>query len=177
MIRMSKLADYGLVLMTQFLRNSRAEENLSARQLAAETNLPLPVVSKVLKALSREGLLISHRGAGGGYSLARQPERISVGEVLTAVEGPIAMTECIENEGGCRREALCPVRTNWERINHAVKEVLDAITLDDMMGPVPDHLVMLGGVRVGTVDGLGVGSAGSVDRTASEYKRGNGYVD
>ena len=85
MIRMSKLADYGLVLMTQFLRKSRAEGNLSARQLAAETSLPLPVVSKVLKALSREGLLVSHRGAGGGYSLSRRPERISVGEVLTAV--------------------------------------------------------------------------------------------
>ena len=168
MIRMSKLADYGLVLMTQFLRESRAEENLSARQLAAETSLPLPAVSKVLKALSREGLLISHRGAGGGYSLSRRPERISVGEVLSAVEGPIAMTECIDNEGGCRQEALCPVRPNWERINHAVKEVLDAITLIDMMGPLPDHLVTLGGVPVETVEALRVGSAGSVDRQASK---------
>ena len=168
MIRMSKLADYGLVLMTQFLRESRAEENLSARQLAAETSLPLPAVSKVLKALSREGLLISHRGAGGGYSLSRRPERISVGEVLSAVEGPIAMTECIDNAGGCSQEALCPVRPNWERINHAVKEVLDAITLIDMMGPLPDHLVTLGGVPVETVEALRVGSAGSVDRQASK---------
>ena len=177
MIRMSKLADYGLVLMTQFLRSSRAEENLSARQLSVETSLPLPVVSKVLKALSREGLLTSHRGAGGGYSLSRHPERISVGDVLTAVEGPIAMTECIDNEGGCVQEALCPVRTNWERINHAVKEVLDGITLTDMMGPLPDHLVTLGGVPVETVESLRLGGANSVGRVASEYKRGNGNVD
>lgn len=168
MIRMSKLADYGLVLMTQFLRESRDEENLSARQLAAETSLPLPAVSKVLKALSREGLLVSHRGAGGGYSLSRQPERISVGEVLTAVEGPIAMTECIDNEGGCRQEALCKVRPNWERINHAVKEVLDAITLTDMMGPLPDHLVTLGGVAEVTVESLRVGCVESVSRAASK---------
>jgi len=158
MIRMSKLADYGLVLMTQFLRNSRLEENLSARQLAAETSLPLPVVSKVLKALSREGLLTSHRGAGGGYSLSRHPERISVGDVLTAVEGPIAMTECIDNEGGCSQESLCPVRTNWERINHAVTEVLDAITLTDMMGPLPDPLVTLEGAALGSEKGSEDGS-------------------
>jgi FeS assembly SUF system regulator len=151
MIRMSKLADYGLVLMTQFLRDSEGEENMSARQLAVETQLPLPMVSKVLKALTREGLLVSHRGVGGGYTLSRRPEKISIGEVLTAVEGPIAMTECLDTDGDCRQEALCPVRTNWERINHAVKEVLDGITLTDMMTPLPDHLVTLDGVEIPTI--------------------------
>ncbi|UCF36681.1 MAG: SUF system Fe-S cluster assembly regulator [Acidobacteriota bacterium] len=144
MIRMSKFADYGLVLMTQFLRASSAEENLSARELASQTRLPLPMVSKVLKALTREGLLVSHRGASGGYSLSRSPAKISVAEVLTAVEGPIAMTECLDSTSVCKQESVCPVRTNWERINFAVQDVLDAISLADMLEPLPDHLVTLG---------------------------------
>lgn len=143
MIRMSKLADYGLVLMTQFLRTPDGDRNLSARQLADEARLPLPVVSKVLKALTREGLLVSHRGASGGYSLSKEPSGISVAEVLAAVEGPFAMTECVEGSGDCRQETVCPVRTNWQRINIAVKNVLDAISLQDMLEPLPESLVTL----------------------------------
>lgn len=143
MIRMSKLADYGLVLMTQFLRTPEGERNLSARQLADETRLPLPMVSKVLKALTREGLLVSHRGASGGYSLSKEPTRISVAEVLAAVEGPIAMTECVDDAGDCRQELVCPVRSNWQRINIAVKNVLAAISLQDMLEPLPESLVTL----------------------------------
>lgn len=146
MIRMSKQADYGLVLMTEFLRGSNRERNLSARELAQKTRLPLPMVSKILKALTREGLLTSHRGSTGGYGLARAPERISVSEVLVAVEGPIAMTECLHEQGECRQLAVCPVRTNWERINYAVKNVLDAITLADMIEPLPDTLITMGGI-------------------------------
>lgn len=146
MIRMSKQADYGLVLMTEFLRGANRDRNLSARELAVKTRLPLPMVSKILKALSREGLLVSHRGVSGGYGLARRPDRISVSEVLVAVEGPLAMTECLHDQGDCRQMAVCPVRTNWERINFAVKNVLDAITLADMVEPLPDALVTMGGI-------------------------------
>lgn len=143
MIRMSKLADYGLVLMTQFLRSEESDLNLSARQLADETRLPFPMVSKVLKALTREGLLVSHRGASGGYSLSRPACEISIAEVLEAVEGPFAMTECVEGSGDCRQELVCPVRTNWQRINIAVKNVLDGISLQDMLAPLPESLVTL----------------------------------
>ncbi len=146
MIRMSKQADYGLVLMTAFLRGPQQSPNLSARELAARTRLPLPMVSKILKALARQGLLVSHRGTNGGYSLARTPDRITVSEVLVAVEGPIAMTECLHDRGDCRQVAVCPVRTNWERINVAVKHVLDAITLADMADPLPDSLITVDGV-------------------------------
>lgn len=152
MIRMSKLADYGLVLMTHFLRQRSRRENLSARQMAHETGLPLPMVSKVLKALTREGLLLSHRGVSGGYALSRDPEEISISDVLSAMEGPIAMTECLETDGDCKQESVCPVRTNWERINFAVRDVLDAISLADMVEPLPDQLVTLGGVEVSMTD-------------------------
>lgn len=152
MIRMSKLADYGLVLMTQFLRYSEGGTNLSARQMALETDLPLPMVSKVLKVLTRAGLLVSHRGANGGYGLSRHPKKISVGEILGALEGPVAMTECLEQEGDCRQQQFCPVRTNWERINFAVTNVLDAITLADMVDPLPDQLVTISGSQIPTYE-------------------------
>jgi FeS assembly SUF system regulator len=152
MIRMSKLADYGLVLMTHFLRYRGDGRNLSARQMALETGLPVPMVSKVLKVLTREGLLVSHRGVSGGYSLSREPEEISIGDVLSAMEGPIAMTECLETDGDCKQESVCPVRTNWGRINYAVRGVLDAISLSDMVEPLPEQLVTLGGIEVSTVE-------------------------
>jgi FeS assembly SUF system regulator len=152
MIRMSKLADYGLVIMTQFLRHQDRGGNLSARRMASETGLPLPMVSKVLKVLTREGLLISHRGVSGGYALSRNPDQITIGDVLSAMEGPIAMTECLERDGDCRQEAVCPVRTNWGRINYAVRGVLDAITIVDMMEPLPEQLVTLGGNEVSTAE-------------------------
>ena len=150
MIKMSKNADYGLVLLMQFLRDGDCRENLSARQLSEETSLPLPMVSKVLKVLTREGLLSSHRGASGGYSLSRSASEISVGEVLSAMEGSLAMTECLEDEGDCRQVSHCPVRTNWERINYAVINVLDAVSLQDMLDPLPDQLVTLSGSKVST---------------------------
>jgi FeS assembly SUF system regulator len=149
---MSKKADYGLVLMTQFVRSADHVTNLSARELARQTRLPLPMVSKVLKALAREGLLVSHRGPSGGYSLSRKPEHISVAEVLTAVEGPIAVTECLDDTGGCRQQQVCPVKTNWERVNFAIKNVLDAVTLQDMIEPLPEGWVTLGDLETGTAE-------------------------
>ena len=147
---MSKNADYGLFLLMQFVRDGEERKNLSARQLSEETGLTLPMVSKVLKVLTKEGLLSSHRGVAGGYSLSRDASEITVGQVLSAMEGPIAMTECLEDEGDCQQEANCPVRTNWERINFAVKNVLDSISLKDMLDPLPDQLITLSGLEIDT---------------------------
>ncbi|HVH88183.1 MAG TPA: Rrf2 family transcriptional regulator, partial [Terriglobales bacterium] len=93
MIRLQKLTDYGLVLMTCVARHH--EQSLhTARDLAVESHLPLPTVSKLLKQLLQGGLLVSHRGIKGGYSLARPPQAISIAEIVAALEGPIALTEC-----------------------------------------------------------------------------------
>jgi FeS assembly SUF system regulator len=151
MIRMSKAADYGFVLLTEFLAES-GRDSLSARELAQRTQLSLPMVSKILKILTREGLLVSQRGANGGYKLSRDPKCITVGEVVSAMEGPLAMTECLDSQGDCQQEAFCPVRTNWARINYAVQNVLDAISIRDMLTPLPEELVTLSGVPVSTVE-------------------------
>jgi FeS assembly SUF system regulator len=141
MIRLTKVTDYGIVLMTHIATHG---ERLShnAPELAVETGLPSPMVSKVLKTLVRGGLLLSHRGVKGGYSLARGPRQITVRDIVMALEGPIAITECLEHASpDCNIESLCPVRSNWSKINQAVEKALDEITLEDMAQPLPDRFV------------------------------------
>jgi FeS assembly SUF system regulator len=137
MIRLSRITDYGIVLMAQLAQREDDGHDgpHNAREVAAEAGLPLPVVSKILKALAREGLLVSHRGAKGGYSLARAPEDISVPEMIAVLEGPIGLTECTQHPGACAQEASCGVREPWQRINQAVHRALDRITLADLAAP------------------------------------------
>jgi FeS assembly SUF system regulator len=145
MIRITKQTDYGIVLLTHMAVNQERQYN--APDLAAEAHLPLPMASKILKLLAREGVLISHRGVKGGYSLARHPRAISMAEIIAALEGPIAITECIDESGDCAHERLCPVRSNWHRINEAIRAALQDITLAEMVHPLVDisqRLVTLG---------------------------------
>ena len=136
MIRLSKLADYGIVIMTHMA--SGPDRQQTAPEIAARSHLPLPMASKILKGLVHAGLLVSHRGAKGGYGLARPAREISVADVIVALEGPIALTACIEHgPGECDIEALCPARANWQRINRAIREALEGITLTEMAQAVP----------------------------------------
>jgi FeS assembly SUF system regulator len=135
-IRLSKLADYGIVMMTNMARHPQRQHN--AAEIAAESHIPLPMASKILKALARAGLLASHRGAKGGYGLARDAGAISVAQVIVALEGPIAMTSCIEDgPGDCVIESLCPARANWQKINDAIRRALDEITMAEMAQALP----------------------------------------
>ncbi|HWM89511.1 MAG TPA: SUF system Fe-S cluster assembly regulator [Thermoanaerobaculia bacterium] len=147
MIRITKQTDYGVVLLTHLA--AQPDRQVNAPELAAETQLPLPMVSKILKLLVREGVLLSHRGVKGGYSLARLPGEVTMAEIITALEGPIAITECVEVSSGCSHEQLCPVRSNWHRINAAVRGALEGITLADMASPLAParKLVTIGADR------------------------------
>ncbi len=137
MFRMTKQTDYGIVLLTRFAGSPTGEVH-TARDLAEETALPLPMVSKILKVLGRYGLLVSHRGVKGGYSLARDPDQISMIDIVAALEGPVAITECsLERPGACTQETLCPVRTNWQRINQVIRDALAGLTLAEMTQPLP----------------------------------------
>jgi FeS assembly SUF system regulator len=135
-IRLSKVADYGIVMVTHMARHGDRQH--TAPEIAAQSHLPLPMASKILKALARGGILVSHRGAKGGYGLARPASAISVADVIVALEGPIALTSCIEHAPGeCDIEALCPARANWQRINSAIREALEGISLVEMAWAVP----------------------------------------
>jgi FeS assembly SUF system regulator len=131
---MSRLCDYGIVLMSH-MAGFRDGEPHNAREIAAEAGLPLPVASKLLKALARERLLESHRGAKGGFTLARPPEQISAAEMITALEGPIGLTECTVHPGECAQEASCHVREPWQRINDVVRGALADVSLADLAQP------------------------------------------
>lgn len=140
---MTKQADYGIVLMTRMARGI-AERRFTAPDLARDTSLPLPTVSKILKLLAKDGLLESHRGVKGGYSLSRDPRRITVAAMISALDGPIAFTECIEDTPGvCSQESFCRLRGNWQRINLSVREALEAISLAELAEPEAP-LVQLG---------------------------------
>jgi FeS assembly SUF system regulator len=131
MLRMTRLTDYAVALLAQFALQPGQH---SAKEMAAALHLPAPAVSKVLKTLARSGLLETHRGAKGGFTLARRPADISVAEVLRAFEGPLALTECSTHGGGCELESCCSVSGSWKSINHAMAEALDEISLCEMVG-------------------------------------------
>lgn len=141
MIRISKLADYAILLLSTFARETCSIRN--APELAADTRLPLPTVSKLLKTLSRAGLLESHRGVKGGYSLPHRPTEVSVAEIITAVDGPISLTDCSaepsDEAQACSMEPVCPVKSNWRRINQAVRDALEHVSLADMARSDAEH--------------------------------------
>jgi FeS assembly SUF system regulator len=146
MLRMSKMTDYGIVLLTELAR--AGNETRTARELAAGTGVPLPSVSKVLKGLQGAGLLVSHRGATGGYGLAQPAERIPLTEIIAALEGPVSLTECGAHgahppAGTCELETVCRVRGHWRVINRTIQDALGRLTLADLCAPVP-RLVGLG---------------------------------
>ncbi|MGQ0663127.1 MAG: SUF system Fe-S cluster assembly regulator [Pseudomonadota bacterium] len=142
MIRLSRLADYGVQLMTHMAVD---RERLNSTQwLTAATGLATPTVSKILTALTRDGLLVSHRGARGGYKLARDPAHISVGEIIAALDGPIALTVCVEHGPGvCGVESFCLSRHSWHKLNAAVRRALDEVSLAEIAAPAflspPSH--------------------------------------
>ncbi len=140
MIRMARLTDYGIMLLTRFAQEP-ARVMRSARDLSAETKLPLPTVSKLLKMLAHSGLLIAHRGVKGGFSLAKSPTQITLADIVSSLEGQVALTEC--SEGGasaCDLQPTCAVGANLRRISLSFLDALKAITLDEMTRPLPDDL-------------------------------------
>ena len=136
MFKLSKTTDYGIVLMAR-LASVEDDAPLNARELAADSDLPVPMVSKVLKALAREGLLVSQRGSKGGYSLARDPEQLPVSEMIRVLEGPLALTDCAIGPAQCEHESGCAVREPWQQINRVVERALSDVTLADLVKPRP----------------------------------------
>jgi len=145
MLRISRMADYGVVLATRLATLDGAALR-SVSQLSSETGVPGPTVAKALKALGRDGLVDSVRGARGGYRLARPPASVSVAEVIAAIEGPIGVTECgIEEEhADCDLTSRCDVRGNWQLINQAILSALEGISLEQMAAKPEPVLVTLG---------------------------------
>jgi FeS assembly SUF system regulator len=132
MIRMSKLTDYAIVLLAHLARSDRT---LTAQELADRSRVPLPTVSKLCKELSRAGIVVSHRGRHGGYSLSRGADAISVAEVVEALEGPISLTECATPGGDpCGIEPFCLAKSTWDPVSRAIQGALQKLPLSSI-GP------------------------------------------
>ena len=139
MLRISKLTDYGTVVLAHLARNDG--KVVSAADVAAATGLKLPTVSKLLKSLGKAELVQSTRGANGGYALTRPAAEISAANVIDALEGPVSITECSSSDGHCEHEGSCDVGGAWQRVNVAIRRALDDVTLSDLLrtqSPVPE---------------------------------------
>ena len=133
MLRITKESDYGILLLT-ILAAEPAGAIHTARAVADRAGLPLPMVGKILRSLARAGVITSHRGVSGGYSLGRPALETSVAEVIRAIEGPISMVQCGVEPGGCDQEAVCPTRVNWVRISREIERALERIPVSEMCG-------------------------------------------
>ncbi|MFP6656433.1 MAG: SUF system Fe-S cluster assembly regulator [Myxococcota bacterium] len=132
MFKLSKTTDYGIVLLAKLAQTASADPQ-NARELAASADLPVPMVSKVLKALAKEHLLVSHRGSKGGYRLARDPAELTVAEMIRVLEGPVGLTECAIGPALCEHETMCAVREPWQMISRVVEQALTDVTLADLV--------------------------------------------
>ena len=139
MIRLTKLADYAVVLMAHMAENPGVIH--SASGISVATRIPGPTVSKILGAMARSRLLTSHRGLNGGFALAHDPQDISIAHIVSVVDGPIALTDCTEESHvGCDILGSCHMPAYWRKINGAVRQALEGVTLADLTSPIPDFL-------------------------------------
>lgn len=135
-MRLSSLADYAVVMLSAAARHP-AGASLSAATLAGETGVPLPTAQKLMGRLAAAGLLVSSRGTGGGFRLARAVAAISLADIVEAVEGPIAMTACVEDgRHDCGLEGACRVKPHWALVNDAVKGALANVSLASLAGEI-----------------------------------------
>ncbi|MGI9290929.1 MAG: SUF system Fe-S cluster assembly regulator [Gammaproteobacteria bacterium] len=134
MLRISKLTDYGTLILVHLAAND-SESLHPASELAEATGLALPTVQKVLKALAKGGLVESARGTDGGYRLAHPAEDISAAQILDTLEGPLAITECSHDDSHCELESNCQVGGAWQKISRAISSAMNDIRLIDLLNP------------------------------------------
>lgn len=132
MIKISKMADYAVVLLSALAR--APDQVMSVSAIAEITHLPEPTVSKILKSLVKENLISSVRGIKGGYCLGSSPENITVQQIIVAIDGPIEVVACVDGQADdCSLTEICGVRGRWDDVNRVIKEALSEVTLADMM--------------------------------------------
>lgn len=133
-MKLSKMSDYAVVMMT--LMGAHPKDNHTATTVAETSGLTVPTVRKLMKMLSKAGLLNSTRGVNGGYTFAKNPQDINVTEIIEAVDGPIAMTTCLDHtQTICAMDGFCPTKSRWHVINDAVRTALTGVTLGQFIEP------------------------------------------
>ncbi len=139
MLRITRLTDYATVVLSHMAQD--AKSLFSSKKLASELGLGIPTVSKILKLLAAAGLVSSVRGAEGGYRLARSAADIAITDIIEALEGPLAMTECALHEDSCEQSSSCHLSTSWQSISQGISDILRQISLADMLGAKPSAVL------------------------------------
>ncbi|WP_066685250.1 SUF system Fe-S cluster assembly regulator [Sphingomonas sp. CCH18-H6] len=141
-MRLSSLADYAVVMLSAAARHCGVSGRLNATVLSEETGLPLPTVQKLVSKLSAAGLIESARGTGGGFRLSRPPAAISLADIVEAIEGPIALTACVEHgRHDCAVEANCRVKPHWGMVNDAMRGALAGVSLASLSADARAHAI------------------------------------
>ncbi len=139
MVRISKLTDYGVMIMAYIAQDPL--RLFQAREIAEALSVALPTASKLLKKLAKGKLLVSYRGTHGGYQLNVSPEQITMADLVNALEGPIAITECNLGHDHCKTADQCHVKTPWLRINEIITQALRSVKLSELRRmPIPFRL-------------------------------------
>jgi FeS assembly SUF system regulator len=134
MIRISRMADYALLVV---FKMRSCEQLITQERLCEMTSLSLPTVRKLMRSLTHSDLVTSVRGPHGGYKLSSKPEQISIAQIIEAIDGPIALTECAKSDGGdCQIASSCELKENWNIVNRVISNALHNVTLD-AMGNMP----------------------------------------
>ena len=134
MLKLNRLTDYAVVVLSRLSNDVGTVQ--TAGEISEGTGLPTPTVSKILKLMAGSSLIESHRGANGGYCLNRSAHAVRVSEIIEALDGPIALTACVDGTTDqCDVEASCPISGNWNTVNEAIKSALDRVTLADLLDP------------------------------------------
>jgi FeS assembly SUF system regulator len=132
MIRVSKLADYAVVVLATLSHSDNGLMNASG--ISAKTGLPEPTVAKVLKLLAKAEIVQSVRGVNGGYKSIVTPQQLTVARIVTAVDGPISLTSCVDGSNDiCNFESKCAVKGRWNSVNFAIRAAMEGVSLADMM--------------------------------------------
>ena len=134
MLKLNRLTDYAVVVLSRLSKQVGIVQ--TANEISDGTGLPMPTVSKILKLMAGSSLIESHRGVNGGYSLSRGADSVRVSEIIEALEGPIALTACVDGTTDqCTIEGSCPMRGNWNTVNDAIRTALSGVTLADLLDP------------------------------------------
>jgi len=130
-MQITRSGEYGLRGLL-FLAKEPAEKRVLVSEISRNQNIPETFLAKIFQRLSRAGLLRSSRGSKGGFSLGKPPNKITMREVIEAIEGPIALNRCLLREGECEEEEVCPIHRVWEQAQHRIIEILDRTTMEDL---------------------------------------------
>ena len=134
MLRLNRLTDYAIVAMSKM--SHRSDDVRTTTQISLETAVPIPTIAKLLNALAKGGLVNSHRGASGGYTLSRPADEITAADIIQAVEGPISLTACVDgSDEECGIQHDCPMSGNWNTVNQAIHKALKEVTLAELGAP------------------------------------------